>query len=104
MTTQKNSKLKYAWILILVPILLILGILYIRNQELPISDQTTIIAGSFDPEKFKTEKEWESVLSAEEYHILREAGTELPFTGALNNEKRSGTYYSVGCDIPLFRS
>ncbi len=104
MTTQKNSKLKHAWILILVPILLILGILYIRNQELPISDQTTIIAGSFDPEKFKTEKEWESVLSAEEYHILREAGTELPFTGALNSEKRSGTYYSVGCDIPLFRS
>lgn len=47
---------------------------------------------------------WRNKLTAEEYRVLREKGTELPFSGKLNNEKRKGTYYSVGCDKPLFRS
>ena len=47
---------------------------------------------------------WKEILTPEQYHILREAGTEIPFTGILNHETRSGTYYSVGCDKPLFRS
>ena len=46
----------------------------------------------------------EKILTPEQYHILREAGTETPFTGVLDREKRNGTYYSVGCDKPLFRS
>jgi peptide-methionine (R)-S-oxide reductase len=63
-----------------------------------------IISGSFNKNKFKTDEEWREILSTQEYHILREAGTEVPFTGDLNDEKRKGTYYSVGCDLPLFRS
>lgn len=63
-----------------------------------------IISGMFDKSKMKTEEEWKKILTPEEFHILREAGTEIPFTGDLNNEKRQGTYYSVGCDVPLFRS
>ncbi|MDD5165180.1 MAG: peptide-methionine (R)-S-oxide reductase MsrB [Candidatus Pacebacteria bacterium] len=47
---------------------------------------------------------WREILTPEQYHVLREAGTEQPFTGALNHEKRKGTYYSVGCDKPIFRS
>ena len=47
---------------------------------------------------------WRETLTPEQYHVLREAGTETPFTGALNHETRKGTYYSVGCDMPLFRS
>ena len=47
---------------------------------------------------------WKEILTPEQYHILREAGTEIPFTGILNHETRKGTYYSVGCDKPLFRS
>jgi len=47
---------------------------------------------------------WKEILTPEQYHVLREAGTEIPFTGALNHETRKGTYYSVGCDKPLFRS
>ena len=47
---------------------------------------------------------WKEILTPEQYHVLREAGTEIPFTGTLNHETRKGTYYSVGCNKPLFRS
>lgn len=62
------------------------------------------ISGQFELKKQKTDIEWKEILSSEQYHILREAGTERPFTGKLNDEKRAGTYYSVGCDGPIFRS
>ena len=75
------------------------------TQEI-VSNQSAgqIISGTFDESSFKTDAEWKELLSPEQYHILREAGTEIPFTGELNNEKRKGTYYSAGCDKPLFRS
>ena len=63
-----------------------------------------IVAGSFDETQIKSDDEWRKLLSSEQYHILREGGTEIPYTGVLNGEKRTGTYYSVGCDKPLFRS
>jgi peptide-methionine (R)-S-oxide reductase len=66
--------------------------------------QPRILSGTFAPEKTRSEAEWKQILSAEQYHILREEGTEIPFSGALNKEKRKGTYYSVGCDVALFRS
>jgi peptide-methionine (R)-S-oxide reductase len=52
----------------------------------------------------KPEKEWKKILTPQQFHILREAGTEVPFSGALDYEKREGTYYSVGCNQPVFRS
>jgi peptide-methionine (R)-S-oxide reductase len=64
----------------------------------------TIISGAFDKSKFKSNEEWKKVLTASQYHILREAGTEIPYTGKLNSEKRKGTYFSIGCDVPVFRS
>ena len=36
--------------------------------------------------------------------MLREEGTERPFTSPLNNEKRKGTFVCAGCDLPLFES
>ena len=51
-----------------------------------------------------SENNWKKILTPEQYRILREAGTEVPFTGILNHETRKGTYYSVGCDKALFRS
>lgn len=63
-----------------------------------------ILSGSFDKTKFKSEDEWKKILTPEQYTILRKEGTEVPFTGELNEEKRKGTYYSVGCDQPVFRS
>jgi peptide-methionine (R)-S-oxide reductase len=73
------------------------------NSAAPLASQE-IIAGSFDSEKMKSKEQWASILTKEQYHILQEAGTEIPYTGELNNEKRTGTYYSHGCDVPLFRS
>ncbi len=63
-----------------------------------------VISGKFDENEVRSDYQWKQRLSQEQYHILREGGTEIPFTGELNNEKRNGTYYSVGCDKPLFRS
>lgn len=63
-----------------------------------------IIAGSFDQSKLKSNTEWKQLLTPTQYYILREAGTEIPFTGALEHENRKGTYYSAGCNEPVFRS
>ena len=43
-------------------------------------------------------------LTPEEYHVLREKGTEAPFTGALLNEKRAGMYACKVCGTELFKS
>lgn len=63
-----------------------------------------IISGTFDKSKLKTNAEWKKILTSQQYYILREAGTEVPFTGKLEYENRKGTYYSVGCNEPVFRS
>jgi peptide-methionine (R)-S-oxide reductase len=67
-------------------------------------EKTVLISGSFDKSKMRSEEEWKKILTPQQYHILREAGTEIPFSGALDYETRKGTYYSVGCNQPLFRS
>lgn len=52
----------------------------------------------------KNEDEWKKILSEEEYHILREKGTERPGTGKYLHEKKEGTYTCVACSNPLFAS
>ncbi len=52
----------------------------------------------------KTEAEWKAELSATEYSVLRKAGTERPFSSALNKQYDKGTYSCVACDTPLFKS
>lgn len=56
------------------------------------------------PDVQKTQAQWRSQLGPERYHILREAGTEAPFTGSLLNLRDDGTYVCGGCDAPLFSS
>jgi len=52
----------------------------------------------------KTEQEWREQLTPEQYKILREKGTEAPFTGEDVDEKRQGTYKCSACGQPLFSS
>ena len=52
----------------------------------------------------KTEEEWKKILTPEQFRILREKGTELPFTGKLNSNKEPGIYVCTACGSPLFSS
>ncbi len=51
-----------------------------------------------------TDAEWRERLTPEQYHILREAGTERAFTGSLEKNKASGAYLCAACGEPLFQS
>lgn len=52
----------------------------------------------------KDDKYWQDKLSPEVYQICREKGTERPFTGKYNDEKREGTYLCACCRTALFES
>ena len=52
----------------------------------------------------KSEEEWKAQLTPEQYHIVREKGTEKPFTGEYNDFKGKGTYVCIACGAPLFKS
>jgi peptide-methionine (R)-S-oxide reductase len=52
----------------------------------------------------KPDADWRRQLTPEQYHVLREAGTERPFSSSLNKEKRKGIFACAGCDLPLFSS
>ncbi|GAB5389753.1 MAG: hypothetical protein Alpg2KO_27210 [Alphaproteobacteria bacterium] len=51
-----------------------------------------------------TEADWKKRLSKDQFHILRNEGTERAGTSPLNNEKRDGTYHCAGCEQALFTS
>ena len=52
----------------------------------------------------KTEEYWEKNLSKKEFQILREGGTEQPYTGKYNNHFEDGVYICKGCGKPLYKS
>ncbi len=59
----------------------------------------------FNGEKIvKTDAEWRKLLTPEQYHILREEGTERAFTGEYNDNHASGDYYCAACHLKLFSS
>lgn len=52
----------------------------------------------------KTEKEWRETLTKEEFHVLREDGTEPSHSSPLNKELRDGTFVCAACGLDLFKS
>jgi peptide-methionine (R)-S-oxide reductase len=66
----------------------------------------TVLAASKanDPEWDLSSEVWRERLSPQAFDVLRNEGTERPFTSPLNDEKRSGNYHCAGCDLALFSS
>ncbi len=60
--------------------------------------------GGMDTEVNKTDEEWREELSPDRYHVLREKGTEPPFTGAYTHRKETGIYNCGACGNELFSS
>lgn len=52
----------------------------------------------------KDEEAWRSTLTPQEYHVLRDAGTEAPFVGEYTDTKTEGVYRCRACSAELFRS
>src|SRR5665213_1468777 len=94
-----------------IPVLLFLGSLTACAQR-PATVPTNGNPTQYDLSAFpkvsdsvtKTDAEWRAVLSPASYDILRNAGTEAPFTGALLNNHEQGIFVCAACGNPLFSS
>ena len=51
-----------------------------------------------------TRAQWRERLTPDQFEVLRQEGTEPPWSSPLNDEERNGTYHCAGCDLPLFES
>lgn len=51
-----------------------------------------------------TDADWRKLLTPAQYNVLRQEGTEMPFTSPLLKEHRNGTFACAGCDLPLYSS
>jgi len=69
--------------------------LLLRPQEVEATGQFAVA---------KTPAEWRRTLGPQRYRILREAGTERPYSSPLNKEHRRGLFACAGCGLPLFSS
>jgi peptide-methionine (R)-S-oxide reductase len=69
-----------------------------QNRERGQADETVL------RKIVKSNQEWKRILSPEQYHVTREAGTEPPYSSSLLNVHEDGTFKCVCCDLPLFSS
>ncbi|WP_413201315.1 peptide-methionine (R)-S-oxide reductase MsrB [Nostoc piscinale] len=70
-----------------------------------INPRTEIVTSSnTEFEITKSEDEWRSILTPEQFRVLRKHGTERAFTSSLDKQYTEGTYVCAACDLPLFTS
>ncbi len=73
--------------------------------ELIFTPKIVFAASKADQEDWNlSNEEWKKRLSSQAFQVLRQEGTERPFTSPLNDEKREGVFHCAGCDLPLFSS
>jgi peptide-methionine (R)-S-oxide reductase len=77
-------------------------LLRVKSQKIESSQSREELGGEIGLAE-KTDP-WRKKLTKEEYRILREKGTEIPYSSNLLHEKRKGTYYAVDTKEPVFRS
>src|SRR5580765_7719698 len=67
--------------------------------------EITYTDGEFDgAEVVKTDVEWKQILAPASFVVMRQAGTEAPYSGALTHNHKKGTYYCAACGLALFSS
>ena len=86
-----------AWLVGGGSLALLAGLWWMRDDSVQ-----AVQAGTF--EVVKSDEEWRRLLSAPAYRVLRQHGTERPYSSALNDEKRRGIFRCAGCELPLFSS
>jgi len=62
------------------------------------------VLNNMNPKIKRSKDEWRRILTPEEFHVLREKGTERPFTGKFVDHKKEGVYVCAGCGNELFSS
>lgn len=99
-----------AFLAVLVATTITFGWLWVKRQHMGAAParQTYVADDTATPLPFDrlelTNAEWKERLTPEQYHILRNHGTERAFTGTYNDFKEEGTFACAGCALPLFDS
>src|SRR3974377_1593928 len=69
-----------------------------------ISDPLEVAMSDVSEKVLRSDVEWRNLLTQEQYHVLREKGTERAFTGSLTYNHETGNYHCAGCGALLFLS
>lgn len=102
---KKILKNNYPIVLIAIVFLISVFLVFFSPGNRPDLSENSKDSGGFTPEIIKSEAEWRKLLTTQQYYVLREKGTDPAFSeGILLNEKRKGTYVTIDCGEPVFRS
>lgn len=77
---------------------------YVKEKSISNPDSTKSNGENMSDKIIKTDEEWKKELTPEQYHILREKGTERAFTGKYWDSHELGTYICAACSTELFES